>query len=117
MSKAKKWPEEWFQPTWVPIPVSVLGYDLRIFAKRLGCKRAEALGYLTALWLWAAKGNADSDGHLLYASERDIAGVFSELSGEHDPVAVVRALVDSGWIEKEGEEYYLADWNHGAKGR
>ena len=72
---------------------------------------ARSSGILSYLWLWGIGGNADQDGLLLEADLEDIKSTFkSTISKCLDPQRVAEALVESGWVDKRSDGYYLSDW-------
>lgn len=85
----------------------------RVFMKRSGLSRSEAVGTLVTLWLWGIK-YAEPDGLIKYADRQDIADVISARSGltEHiDPISVVDSMISSGWIDEVEGSLYLHDWD------
>ncbi len=97
--------------TMTPIPWDATGYKLRRAAKQVGCTQAEILGCLALLWKWGASGNAGELGELLYADEEDIANVFSPLITDGiDAQKIVQAIVDNGFLVKEGDTYFIDIW-------
>ena len=96
---------------WISIHQSINGAKLRRLSKRIGCSRHEAIGILTALWLWGLD-NIEPDGRITDADRSDVANeVFSgNISPNLSPAHVVDALIDSGWIDLSGDHLYLHDW-------
>lgn len=75
-------------------------YDL---AKELGVRRAEALGLLVTLWLWAIEHA--QDGQLGHLTHKEVSAV----SGWHRSSELfVLALHKTRWLDSNG---YLHDWH------
>lgn len=88
------------------------GAKMRGLYKKLGCSNAEAVGFLTILWRWGMKGNANDEGLLLNADKSDIVGMFKgTLVGSGvDIETLVQVLVDEKWIDDEPDGLYIHDW-------
>lgn len=96
---------------WINVHEDVVGPKLRDLAKRSGLSLNESLGTLIRIWLWGIK-NADQSGLIKSADKVDVANVIaSGLSENLDPIEVVGCMVDAGWIDEQGGELYLHDWD------
>jgi len=95
---------------WISVHDSVDGSKLRKLARLAGCSKGEALGVLSAVWLWGAK-NADQSGRIRDSTEEDIALVaLPFLSKGIDSNQFVENMIEAGWIDREGGELYFHDW-------
>lgn len=95
---------------WISVDQKLIGKKLRQLYKAIGCSQNEAIGILISLWLWGID-NADADGLLVSADFEDIESSFS--SGLADGIAgktVVEKLIETGWIDFTGGQYFLHDW-------
>jgi len=82
----------------------------RRLARELNISQSFALGVLEALWHVTAEHQLD--GGVGRMSDRDIA---DEMFYEGDPQELIRALVDSGWLEMVPEcRLYVHDWHEHA---
>ena len=98
--------------SWISVHDGVDGPKLREFSRMAGCSKAEALGILLKIWLTATKpGNVSSAGLLNKFTLSDIEDVFRcDISETLDVRQVSKALIDSGWIDEVGGEYFIHDW-------
>lgn len=95
---------------WISVHDSVDGSKLRKLARLAGCSKGEALGVLSAVWLWGAK-NADQSGRIRDSTEEDIALVaLPFLSKGIDSDEFVEKMIEAGWIERVDGELYFHDW-------
>ncbi len=96
---------------WISVHTGVDGPKLRDLRKKLKCSKFEAIGILIYLWFWGLE-NAEKDGHILYADREDIQECFGGAgAGSKIPTdKIVDALIETGWIDNIGEEYYIHDW-------
>lgn len=96
---------------WVCVYEKVNGPKLRKLSTAIGCSKFEALGYLLFLWLWGLN-NADRNGRVLQAELDDIIEIYA---GNGKPEQIARAVVDcmiqTGWLDLNGNEIYIHDWN------
>ena len=76
-------------------------------ARLLKISRREAIGVLADLWTWALP-IADRDGRLDGITAADIL-VALDMQGKK-AAAVVPALIQSGYLEQDGEVYVLHNW-------
>lgn len=72
----------------------------------LGLARYEAVGILETLWWWTAEHR--DDGRLTGITPRALAAVIG-WKGDADDL--VRALVDSGWLDDGEDCYTVHDWH------
>lgn len=78
----------------------------RKLARKLGCSVPAAVGHLQFLWWWAL--DYAPDGNVTRFEEDDIAdAVLWEGAGSQ----LVAALIDSGFIDLEGDEKTIHDWD------
>lgn len=78
----------------------------RKLAKKLEIDLAAAIGHLHALWWWAV--DYAEDGSLNKHTDEDIAiGAL----WDYDPKTFVDALVECRWIDRNGEDLSLHDWD------
>ena len=95
---------------WISVHDTVDGAKLRKLARMAGCSKGEALGVLTAVWLWGAN-NANQDGLIRDSTEDDIAFVIMpHLSDGSRSREFVESMIDSGWIDRVDGELYFHDW-------
>ena len=95
---------------WVAVHEQIDGATLRQLRKEIGCSKLEALGILVHLWLWGLD-NADRSGVLKSADADDVAEIFAfGLSKGIAPAKVVRALIDTGWIDLCEDQMVIHDW-------
>lgn len=96
---------------WVCVYEKVNGPKLRKLSTAIGCSKFEALGYLLFLWLWGLD-NADREGRVLQAELDDIVEIYAG-NGKPDQVAqaVVDCMIQTGWLDLNGTEIYIHDWN------
>lgn len=95
---------------WLSLYESILGPKLRVTAKAIGCSQNEVLGLLNRLWIWSLD-NADKDGLIIGADEKDLEDVLSTgKSRSLNAEKAVAALISEGWIEKEGDKLTVHNW-------
>lgn len=95
---------------WISVDQKLIGGKLRSLYKAIGCSQNEAIGILISLWLWGID-NAEMDGLMVSADREDITKSFGGgLSDEIDGDRVVDCLIETGWIDEEGGQLYLHDW-------
>lgn len=95
---------------WISIHEQVTGPKLRKFAKKAGCTQNEALGLLVRMWLWGIK-NIAQDGLLKSMDRYDLAEVINiGLGKTYDPEKIVDAMIDVGWVDKDGEKLFIHEW-------
>ena len=95
---------------WISVHEQVIGGKLRELAKYIGCSQNEALGILIRFWLWGIN-NADKYGKITGADRTDVADVLvAGLSKDLDAESVVESLIESEWIDCEGDDLYIHDW-------
>lgn len=95
---------------WIAVYDGVLGGKLRGLRKAIGCSEAEALGILCFLWFWA-RNNADETGSLENADREDIeCALNNHISKSIDAGLAVTALIETGWIDYDGNEYLIHNW-------
>lgn len=95
---------------WISVEQTILGKKLRVLAKSIGCSQNEAIGILINLWLWGLD-NARDDGLIEGATTEDIAYAITPcLATELDADAVVRLLVQNGWIDEADGDFFIHDW-------
>lgn len=75
-------------------------------AEVLNISKIEMVGTLVCLWLWALD-NAQ-DGSLAGVSEKTIARVCEY--PEKKANKLVSALAETGWLDYDGESYFIHDW-------
>lgn len=96
---------------WISVHEQVLGGKLRTLAKRLDASQNEALGLLVRIWLWGIN-NADKEGRIVGANKRDVSEVVAVgISKKINPDDAVDALIETNWIDLEGGDLYLHDWD------
>ena len=96
---------------WISVHEQVIGGKLRELAKYIGCSQNEALGILIRFWLWGIN-NADKHGKITGADRLDVADVLvAGLSKDLDAESVVESLIESEWIDCEGDDLYIHDWD------
>lgn len=97
---------------WISVHETIKGPKLREFRKRLGCSEFEATGVLIYLWLWGLD-NATKDGLILSADEDDIVQFISYAGAgcSLEPKKIVKALFDSGWLDRTESGIYIHDWD------
>lgn len=76
-------------------------------AEVLNISKIEMVGTLVCLWLWALD-NAQ-DGSLAGVSDKTIARVCE--FPEKKASKLVSALVETGWLDYDGETYFIHDWH------
>jgi hypothetical protein len=76
-------------------------------AEVLNISKIEMVGTLVCLWLWALD-NAQ-DGSLAGVSEKTIARVCE--FPEKKASKLVSALAQTGWLDYDGETYFIHDWH------
>lgn len=76
-------------------------------AEVLNISKIEMVGTLVCLWLWALD-NAQ-DGSLAGVSEKTIARVCE--FPEKKAGKLVTALAQTGWLDYDGETYFIHDWH------
>lgn len=91
---------------------SIKGPKLRELHKRLKCSRYEATGILVFFWLWAMKGNSDSDGYLINVDRDDLIDFFiSENYGcQIPPEEILDTLIETNWLEVVDGKFLIHDW-------
>lgn len=95
---------------WISVHDTVDCAKLRKLARMAGCSKGEALGVLSAIWLWGAK-NADQSGRIRDSTEEDIALVaLPFLTKSIDSNEFVEKMIEAGWIERVDGELYFHDW-------
>ena len=95
---------------WIAVHEQIDSAKLRQLRKEIGCSKLEALGILVHLWLWGLD-NTDRSGVLKSADTDDVAEIFAfGLSKGIAPAKVVRALIDTGWIDLCGDQMIIHDW-------
>ncbi len=94
---------------WISVYQEVDGPKLRKLARLLNASKAEALGILNFLWFWGMN-NSDETGLILEAGREDIE---SALSGTTKICAklVVDSLFEAGWLDTEGSNIFIHDWD------
>lgn len=97
---------------WISVHDTVFGPKLRDLYKMLNSNVPEAVGILVVLWHWGRE-NADKDGIILNADEEDISRfLYGQCSGcKLDFNKVVRAMIDTGWIDRVDDRLVLHDWS------
>lgn len=97
---------------WISVHDTVDGPKLRTLVKTTGCSKGEAIGVLTAVWLWGAKNeNADQSGRIRNGDEDDIADVIRPyLSRSADSKDFVEKMIEAGWIDRLDGDLYFHDW-------
>lgn len=102
---------EVIEMAWISVHGSVNGPKLRSLSKSLDCSLFEALGILNFIWMWGLE-NADQNGLILCADEDDIARYLYGAGSrcKLNPQDVVNALIENGWIDREGSQLYFHDW-------
>lgn len=97
---------------WISVHDTVFGPKLRDLHKTLNSNIPEALGILVVLWHWGRE-NADKDGNILNADEEDISRfLYGQCIGcKLDFDEVVKALIDTGWIDRQNGQLSLHDWS------
>lgn len=95
---------------WIAVHEEVLGTKLRGFRKKLNISDVTALGILTYMWLWARK-NTDATGFLANTDRNDIAdAIVPGLGNDLEPLTVVDAIIECGWIDDIDGNLYIHDW-------
>ena len=95
---------------WVSVHQSIDGAKLRAFKRASKLSKAECLGVLTALWLWALD-NCDQDGVIPNATIEDVEDMITTwLNRGADVSAIVDAIVTTGWIDIDGDVLRVHDW-------
>lgn len=95
---------------WISVEQTLIGKKLRVLAKDIGCSQNEAIGILINLWLWGMD-NASMDGLMDGADIENIALAIKPcLSKELDPEDVVWKLIENRWIDFDGKELFIHDW-------
>lgn len=96
---------------WIAVHDTVFGPKLRDLYKTMNSNVPEAVGILVALWHWGRE-NADKEGNILNADEEDISRfLYGQCIGcKLDFDKVVRALIDTGWIDRANGKLSLHDW-------
>jgi len=97
---------------WISIHEEVDGPKLRRLYGAIGCSKFEALGILTFVWFWGLK-NADETGLVrdtgLEVLSRYLYGCGDKSSVDMDKA--IKSLVETGWIDIEGNGFRLHDWD------
>lgn len=95
---------------WISVDQRLLGGKLRKLYKAIGCSRNEAVGILVSLWLWGVD-NTDEEGLIQGADRDDLEETISVgLSEKLDPSAVLKKLIDTGWLDKTEHGFQIHDW-------
>ena len=94
---------------WISVYQEVDGPKLRRLARLLKSSKAEALGILNYLWFWGMN-NADETGKILEAGHEDIAAAIAGATKIHADF-VVEALFEAGWLDMNGDDIFLHDWD------
>lgn len=97
---------------WISIHEEVDGPKLRRLYGAIGCSKFEALGILTFVWFWGLK-NADETG-LVRDTELEVLSRYLYGCGDKSSVDMdkaVKSLVETGWIDIEGDGFRLHDWD------
>lgn len=95
---------------WISVYEHVLGGKLRALSKEIGCSQNEALGLLVRFWLWGIS-NADREGRITGATEEDVAEALRiGTDPRYQPQAMIEAMVETGWIDADGEGIFIHDW-------
>lgn len=97
---------------WISVHEDVVGPKLRKLSNEIGCSQAEALGILNVIWLWGLK-NADQSGELKDTGRRNVAAAipFDMLREDLNPLKIVDALIETGWIDEVDGTLFLHDWD------
>ena len=83
---------------------------MRRLKKEIGCSGHEVAGIMYNLWSWALH-NTDPSGMILYADRHDIEDLLrGQLDIRYDPVVVVEALINTGWLDETDNVLYIHDW-------
>lgn len=95
---------------WIAVHEQINGSKLREFRKKVDCSKCEAVGILVTLWLWGIN-NADPTGEIRAADREDIADMLqNDISRKKSAMAVVEALISTGWIDEIDGTLYIHDW-------
>lgn len=97
---------------WISVHQEVDGSKLRRLYRMIGCSKFEALGILNFLWFWGLK-NADETG-LIKEADKDVLARYLYGCGDGSNVDMklaAQALIDTGWVEQEGDDLRLHDWD------
>lgn len=65
------------------------------------------IGHLICMWSWAMKMKVGADGDVSHIDRCDLA---AEAQWKGDPDEFINALVDSGFLEADGDRLYIHDW-------
>lgn len=65
------------------------------------------IGHLICMWSWAMKMKVGADGDVSHIDRCDLA---AEAQWKGDPDEFINALVDSGFLETDGDRLYIHDW-------
>ena len=88
---------------------TIIGGKLRGLSKRTGQSQAECIGALVLLWLWGLD-NAGREGEIKNADVNDVAEVLHGKTA-FDPVKFVKAMIQTGWIDRVEGTLYFHDWS------
>jgi len=95
---------------WIAVHEQINGSKLRELRKKVDCSKCEAIGILVSLWLWGIN-NADPSGEIRAADREDIADMLqNDISRKKSAMAVVEALISTGWIDEIDGTLYIHDW-------
>jgi hypothetical protein len=92
---------------WIESHQSLLTHRKTIkLARLLDCSKFTVIGHLHALWWWALDNAPSGD-----LSSIDAADIAECAGWTGDALAFVDALADSGFLDRDGEELYVHDWD------
>lgn len=95
---------------WVTIHQSIDGMKLRKLKRAGKWSKAECMGVLAVLWLWALD-NCAEDGEIEDADREDLQDTLQGwVEPRHIP-AMVDALISTGWIDDRDGKLYVHDWD------
>lgn len=96
---------------WISVDQKLIGGKLRKLYKAIGCSQSEAIGILVTLWLWGID-NADEAGLIISADRSDVSEIIrGGISSGLNPDNVVDSLVETGWLDSEGDRLFFHDWD------
>ena len=97
---------------WVAVHDSVYGPKLRGLRSALNCSEFEAIGIMTALWIYGRE-NADRNGFMPNTGRDELERhLYSRASGcSLKPSEIVDALISAGWLDKTVIGFSIHDWD------
>jgi hypothetical protein len=78
---------------------------VRRLARKLGISKAAAIGQLHLVWWWALNYTDDGD-----ISRFDAIEIADGSQWDGDPEMLIEALIDSGFLDRDGDQIVIHDW-------